>query len=244
MFLWSLFATFSPNLIGDSVGSFENVGQLFRPNDPTGAAVMRLDNQAHLPPGWIAQGTQPQQPAVLWMSKDLHVAEVKAKKGELFVDLSGESSTVFGGLKLAEPVATELNQLYQVSFALGTWENDDITMCGPTMVVVSLLKGDLVVKEWAFIHPRRKNAGMFWTRHEYVFRAKSNPIGLQFYAQNIQSLRTAAGASTNSTLIAIDEVGIRKMTVLGRVLDFISKVLEHLRLIKTHRPSEPQPAHP
>src|SRR5262245_24580515 len=116
-------------------------------------------------------------------------------------------------------------------------------MCGPTGVQAYIESGPAKYRK-GFFHPRRKNADMFWTRHDYIFEAKSAQTSLSVFAMDMKNERIAAGVSTNSSLIAIDDVGIRKMTVLGMALECISLLLESLRLIKTPPHFEPQMPRP
>lgn len=74
---------------------------------------------------------------------------------------------------------------------------------------------------------------MKWTRHDCIFTAISNRTPLTIWGLGYGPQRSEAGVDDDCELIALDDVGIRKVTLLGRVLDLFARVLRFFGLLKT-----------
>lgn len=241
MFLWSLFATFSTNLLDAATAGFEVPPGSLSPFKPpiSSQGIMPLDPDSFLPPGWKTVGAQ--KPAVLWIKSGSEMLgkTLITPHALLFVDLTSYRTKptpvagvgdVFGGVELVEPIQTEPGKQYQLSFVMGTRE-DHAGMSGPIAVMAVMGSGPGLVK--GFVHSREKGVQMKWTRHDYIFNAISNRTPLTIWGLGYGPQRSEAGVDDDCELIALDDVGIRKVTVLGRVLDFFTRVLRFFGLLKT-----------
>jgi hypothetical protein len=255
MILWSLFAKFSKNLIAPAIGGFEvpqdwKSTSPFQP-PPNSPGMMPVDPNLFVLPGWKTVGAQ--KPAVYWIQdKSMMLgAQLTTPNPQLFVDLTswhtqptpipGVSDHYFGGVELADPIATEAGKRYEVSFLLGTRE-DHAGMCGP--VAVSVFWGPTPSERQSFATKRQKGAQMTWTRISHVFTARSNSTRVTIYGLRYGKERLAAGVDDDAELIALDDVGLRELTILGRVLNFFTRALRFIGLVKTPLrldPNRPRP---
>ena len=242
MFLWSLFAKFSSNLLDQATAGFEIPAHLTKNpfQEAAGApGIMPLDPKLYLPPGWKTVGNQ--KPAALWIltgSKMLG-SELTTPHGRLFLDLTGYHTkptfvagigNVFGGIELSEPIKTTPGKKYEISFLTGTRE-DHASMSGPVAVLAIMGSGAGLVQ--GFVHPRQKGAQMKWTRHHHIFTAVSDRTPVTLWASGHETQRRKAEVDDDSELLGLDDIGIREVTFLGRVLDFFTRALRFAGLSKT-----------
>ena len=240
MFLWSLFAKFSSNLLDPATAGFEIPQHAPKAFQETAGApgIMNLDPKLNLPPGWKTVGNQ--KPAVLWIltGSKMLASELTTPHGRLFLDLTGYNTKptlvagighVFGGIELAEPIKTTPGKKYQISFATGTRE-DHAGMSGPVSVMAIMGSGPGLVR--GFVHPRQKGAQMKWTRHDHIFTAVSDRTPLTLWGAGYENERRRAGVDDDSELVGLDDIGIREVTFLGRVLDFFTRALRFSGLVK------------
>ena len=171
-------------------GSFENISGTFvlAPTPPGPNGVMLLPLGSTTIPGWTVVSA-----ALLWGNIDLNGTVLPSGAGtpfgHFYVDLTGWLDTQpFAGV--TQTIATTPNQTYQLSFALGTVEND-YRWRGPVSVTVSAGSTSNV-----FTYTP---SGTDWQWRTFNWN---------FTAVSASTPVTITGTSTTANLIALDNVSV------------------------------------
>ncbi|MEI6782316.1 MAG: DUF642 domain-containing protein [Verrucomicrobiota bacterium] len=196
--IWGSLATDPPTDPQELIvnGSFENVGGTFvlGPAAPGPNGVMLLPVGSTTIPGWTVVNA-----ALLWGNIDLNGTVLPGGAGtpfgHFYVDLTGWLDTPpFAGV--AQTIATSPNQTYQLSFALGTVEND-YRWRGPVSVTVSAGSTSNV-----FTYTP---SGTDWQWRTFTW---------SFTAGSASTPITLTGASAAANLIALDNVSVSAAAAL------------------------------
>lgn len=176
-------------------GSFENVARTFAPGSaapgPNGVMLVPVGSTAI--PGWTVVSA-----ALLWGIIDDNGTVLPSGAGtpfgHFYVDLTGWLDTLpFAGV--AQTIATSPNQTYQLSFALGTVEND-YRWRGPVSVTVSAGSTSNV-----FTYTP---SGTDWQWRTFT---------LDFTASSTSTPVTLLGKTAAGYFIALDNVSVKAASV-------------------------------